>query len=142
MNTRPTAEYSKHTAEYSKHTNRPRPVVVVKSASPVTRLSQTPPTPTAPPNHPLKEYKDDKENIEEEDLLTLLHPALSFDATRNLARSSSKDSLLLPCPNCYKTVLTEVRPVEWGWWLCGCGEGEEEAEHRCPSCKVLIATFY
>ena len=111
---------------------RSRPVVVVNCPSPVSRLD-TPPTSSAP-----------KTTKNQDDLLPLLHPALSHDPVRKQAHSSSKESLLLPCPNCYKTVLTEVRPVEWSVWTClrCCSYKGDEVEHVCPNCKILIATYY
>lgn len=75
---------------------------------------------------------------EVKDLLKLLHPALSYDSVKKRARASIKDSLLLACPHCYKTVLTEVED-KWSWFCC---LTPSEAEHKCPNCKYHIATYY
>lgn len=79
------------------------------------------------------------------DLLTLLHPALYYDADSESVRSLQKEPLLLPCPHCYATVLTEVREKSTLWsyvamFWCG-SERWRKADHLCPGCRQSIAIY-
>lgn len=105
-----------------------KPVVVLKSPLPVSRMSSADESPLV--------QRSEEEVVK--DMFALLHPALSYDNGRQCARAAVKEPLLLPCPHCYKTIFTEVVD-RWGWLLCCC---VTEAEHRCPSCRQSIAMYW
>ena len=92
------------------------------------------------------------------DLLALLHPSLYFNDKYRSAdgkrqgrvESRSRQAILVPCPQCYATVLTELRvlrsakSVLWSMLCClaPCVDTDRaDREHICPNCRFTIARY-